>query len=158
MHTQDFAIPQGFSMVGGYTENLTNHRTVKIGGVGPYLGMGACNGQYGNYKQLWQLLVNQQLLVVHLFLVVFYLLLQLCDPCKMKFFVDLVYWTLITIIRIEIEISFLLIQFLSWSFQKCLSIAWKVRILQAQLHGNLIHFLLTTFWITSKKSLSKLNK
>ena len=89
MHTQDYAIPQEFSMVGSYTLNLTNHRTVKVGGVGPYLGMGACNGQYGSYKHFLQLLVNQQLLVVHLFLVVFYLLLQLCDPCKMKIFVDL---------------------------------------------------------------------
>ena len=33
-------------MVGGYMEDLTNHRTVKIGG-GPLLGVGACKGQYG---------------------------------------------------------------------------------------------------------------
>ena len=34
-------------MVGAYTEDLTNQRTVKIGGVGPCSGMGACTGQYG---------------------------------------------------------------------------------------------------------------
>ena len=33
---------QEFSIVGGYTENLKNHKTVKIGGGG-----GTCSGQYG---------------------------------------------------------------------------------------------------------------
>ena len=33
---------QEFSMVGGYTENLENHKTVEIGGMGAY------SGQYGN--------------------------------------------------------------------------------------------------------------
>ena len=35
-------------IVGGYTKDLTNNRTVKIGVVGPYSGMGACTGQYGS--------------------------------------------------------------------------------------------------------------
>ena len=33
-------------MVASYTKDLTNHRTVKIGGVGPCLWVGACIGQY----------------------------------------------------------------------------------------------------------------
>ena len=39
---------QEFSMVGGYTETSKKHKTVKIGGVGACLGMGACSGQYVN--------------------------------------------------------------------------------------------------------------
>ena len=42
---------QKFSMVGSYTENLENHKTVKIGGR--VLAQGwvlVCLGQYGNYR------------------------------------------------------------------------------------------------------------
>ena len=43
---------QEFCAVGGYMEDLTNHRTVKVGGMHPCSGMGACTGQYGSYKHI----------------------------------------------------------------------------------------------------------
>ena len=39
---------QEFSMVGGYTENPEDHKTLKSGGWG----MGTCSGQYGTVRAL----------------------------------------------------------------------------------------------------------